>query len=509
MEEVVYPIVERLTSDTRAASKEARNDLMSNRQYRRSIQVILHPALALLCPLALFSLYPARAQTNFIKEPIPFTAIPPQLCAWLEAQGINAGNFSARIGSINEDTERREVRGEYDHLIYFLLQSRTFTQQPGIEPALSSQEFVNGLNDAERRKYLADGSDYLPSNEMMPKPARARMMEFIKAIGWQSADEKLSYFKRLLSQRTDSPTPVDQHLYAEYARSMKFLYLKEFASRAIKKEQHAAYIGSLYQDRGHSTDTQIEANYAVYVALASLKVQSPSTRIRRVLIVGPGLDFAPRTDLIDLFGPQSYQPFAVADALIGLKLADAAQLHIHCVDINQRVVDYLRGLKGDKPINLSILSGIKETASRPLAGEFKEYFRELGKSIGIEAELKVPATYDSHLKKSLRISPEIGEMISVDRLNIITERYKPAPNYDLVVVTNVFPYFKPAELIFALANIAAMMADGGYLIHNELQTVPSSFVTPLGLPLQLARTVLIAPGGGAPLYDGVAIHRKG
>jgi hypothetical protein len=481
---------------------------MSNRRHRRSIQILFHPALALLCPLAVFSLYPAWAQTSFIKEPIVFRDIPQQLCAWLEAQGVNAGNFSARIGSINEETGRREVRGEYDHLIYFLLQSKTFTQQPRIEPALSSQEFVNGLNDAERKKYLADGSDYLPAKEMMPKPARARMTDFIKAIGRQSADERLNYFKSLLGQTTNSPTRVDQHLYAEYARSMKFLYLKEFASRAIKKEQHAAYIGSLYHDRGHSTDTQIEANYAVYIALASLKAQSPSTRIKRVLIVGPGLDFAPRTDLIDLFGPQSYQPFAVADALIGLKLAEAAHLHIHCVDINQRVVDYLGGVKQNKQTTLSILSGIPDTASRPLTGEFKEYFRGLGKSIGMEADLKVPAAYGSHLKKTLRIGPEIGEMISVDPLNIITERYKPAPNYDLIVVTNVFPYFKPAELIFALANIAAMMAEGGYLIHNELQTVPSSFVNPLGLPLQLARTVLIAPGGGTPLYDGVAIHRK-
>jgi CheR methyltransferase, SAM binding domain len=483
---------------------------MSNRLYRRSIQVILHPALVLACALAAFSFHPAGAQitTRFIKDQIVFTDIPSQFHPWFEAQGINAGNFSTHIGSINKDTESREVRGEYDHLIYFLLQSMTFTQQPRIEPALSSQEFVSGLGEADRKRYLADGSDYLPAKERMPKPARERMMDFIKAIGHRSSDERLNYCKSLLSQRTDYSTSPDQHLYSEYARSMKFLYLKEFASRAIEKEQHAAFIGSLYQDRGHSTDTQIEANYAVYVGLASLKAQSPSTRIRKVLIVGPGLDFAPRTDLIDLFGPQSYQPFAIADALIGLKLADAAQLQIHCVDINQRVINYLRGLKQNKNITLSMLSGIADTSSRPLTGEFKEYFGGLGKSIGLERGLKVPASYGSHLKKAIGINPEISEIISVDRLNIITERYKPAPNYDLVVVTNVFPYFKQTELIYALTNIAAMMVEGGYLIHNELQTVPSSVVTPLSLPLQLARTVLIAPGDGAPLYDGIAIHQK-
>jgi chemotaxis methyl-accepting protein methylase len=116
------------------------------------------------------------------------------------------------------------------------------------------------------------------------------------------------------------------------------------------------------------------------------------------------------------------------------------------------------------------------------------------------------------LKKSLRIGPEVTGKINADRLNIITERFERSdgstPNYDLVVVTNVFPYFNPTELLFALTNISAMLAEGGYLIHNELQTVPSSFITPLGLPLRQARTVLIASSENAPLFDGVAIHEK-
>jgi hypothetical protein len=75
-------------------------------------------------------------------------------------------------------------------------------------------------------------------------------------------------------------------------------------------------------------------------------------------------------------------------------------------------------------------------------------------------------------------------------------------------VTNVFAYFKATELLFALTNLAAMMKEGGYLIHNELQAVPSSFATPLGLALKQTRTVLIASGQGSPLFDGTVIHRK-
>ncbi|HMV51960.1 MAG TPA: CheR family methyltransferase, partial [Blastocatellia bacterium] len=289
---------------------------------------------------------------------------------------------------------------------------------------------------------------------------------------------------------------------------MKFLYQKEFASRAVKPSEVAAFVASLYQERGHSTDTQIEANFALHTALAALKAQHPETKLNKVLIVGPGMDFAPRTDLIDLFGPQSYQPFAIADSLLALKLAETSRLKIHCVDINDRVLAYLQALGARKEVSLSILSGVKDSAARPLTEDFKDYFRGFGQSIGVESGLEVPARFAGHLKKSLRIRPEVVSAVSAGRLNIVTERYQNSPQYDLVIVTNVFPYFSAPELLFALTNIQAMTAEGGYLIHNELQTVSSNFVNALGLPLRQARTVMIASDSAAPLFDGVAIHQK-
>jgi hypothetical protein len=453
------------------------------------------------------------------KKQIAYADIPAGLCGWLEKEGVGENNFSDHIAAINRSTAERELRGEYDHLIFFLLQSRRFTGQTKIEPALSAYEFVNGLSEPERERYLAETPDYLPPEERMPKAARARMNEFIQFIGamdQDSDDERMTYFKTFLKNSASKSSSLAQRLYAEYGRAMRFLYRKEFASRKFSKEQLAAYVASLYRDRGHSTDTQIESNFAVYTALAALKAgeksQPPSTRLNRVLIVGPGLDFAPRTDFIDMFGPQSYQPFAVADALLSLKLCDAARLQIDCVDINERVVAHLQSLRRRGEVTLSILSGVSDGAGRALSEDYKDYFRNLGSSVGRESAINVPPDMASHLKKSLRIRPEVAGKINVDRLNIITERFETAggstPNYDLVIVTNVFPYFNPTELLFALTNISAMLAEGGYLIHNELQTIPSFFITPLGLPLRQARTVLIASSENAPLFDGVAIHQK-
>ena len=449
-----------------------------------------------------------QKELQFAKKPIAYTDLPAELCGWLEKQGINNERFEAYIASVNRKTAERELQGEYDHLIHFFLQSESFTSHPKLEPALSAHEFFNNLNDSEKSKYLAHGSDYSPPKERMPNSARARMNDFIRAVRKESKDRRLAYFKAWLNKTTDPTAPLDQQLYAQYARAMKFLYRKEFASRTVAQKDSAAFIASLYQERGHSTDTQIEANFAVYIALASLKAQSPSTRIKKVLIVGPGLDFAPRTDLIDLFGPQSYQPFAVADALLKLELSDTASLRIHCVDINERVIDYLKNLSKDQSTSLSLISGIADSNAHPLTNEYKEYFLAFGSKIGKWSAMTVPPAFAGHLSKSVAVSSTIAGSISADKLNIITERYEPSPGYELVIVTNVFPYFNASELLFALTNISTMMAEGGYLIHNELQTVPSSFVTKLGLPLKQARTVLIAESENTPLFDGIAIHQK-
>src|SRR5215470_6820946 len=165
------------------------------------------------------------------KRQIAYADIPVGLCGWLEKEGVSENNFSDHIAAINRSTAVREMRGEYDHLIFFLLQSRRFTGQTKIEPALSAYEFVNGLSESERARYLAETPDYLPPEERMPKEVRARMGDFVSAVDRSSDDERMTYFKTFLERTAPKSSPLGQRLYAEYARAMRFLYRKEFASR--------------------------------------------------------------------------------------------------------------------------------------------------------------------------------------------------------------------------------------------------------------------------------------
>ncbi len=470
------------------------------RRLLRILNVVVN-LLGLILGLCLVA--PVKAQA------IRWQDFPLPLQQWLKSNQLAESSFENYLASINQQTEARERDGEFDHLIFFALQSKLFTDLPKIEPAKSAYQFVQSLKPGERERYLNESLNYLPALASLPEAVANRLSAFSKVLSKSKADERLAYFKQFLEKTSSQKAATPERLTTEYFRVMKFLYRKEFLSRGIKNQvELAAYVAALYQTRGHSTDTQIEANFAIYDALAAIKAQNPEAIIHDVLIVGPGLDFAPRTDLMDLFGPQSYQPFAVADALLSLKLSDRQKLRIHCVDINDRVVNFLNSRATKKSVSLSVLSGIAEKADRPLSDEFKNYFRSLGKNIGVESALLLPENWRTHLSKNIQLQPEILKSISAEKLNIITQQCSSEKKFDLVIVTNVFPYFNDVELSLALTNIAAMTRPSGYWLHNESRNLLISLALLLEVPSLQSRTVLIAGSQNNALFDGVAIHRK-
>ena len=70
---------------------------------------------------------------------------------------------------------------------------------------------------------------------------------------------------------------------------------------------------TLYEKRGLSMDTSLLVNYAIESTLVALKskgVLSPGS-IRRIGVIGPGLDFADKREGSDSYPLQTIQPFAV------------------------------------------------------------------------------------------------------------------------------------------------------------------------------------------------------
>jgi len=312
--------------------------------------------LVALCVVASLELSGAAGDR---RRRIEYGDLPDVLQRALAAHGIPASAFAAYIARVQAESDRRVADGEREHLIYFALQSRGFTERAPIEPALSARRFVERLPEAERTRLLDDPS-FLPAAGW-PQAERARIADLLRAFATPVANARLGYFRTLVAW--DRPAIAIGGLYADYVRVARFLYQKEFAA-----EKDAARIAALYESRPHSSDTQIEAGFGVYLGLGTLHALEPTLRVTKILVVGPGLDLAPRTDLIDAVDPQSYQPLAVADALLALSLASDADLRVHSIDVNPRVVRALDDAVR-RPLTIHLFTGIRETADQPFRPE--------------------------------------------------------------------------------------------------------------------------------------------
>jgi hypothetical protein len=290
-------------------------------------------------------------------------------------------------------------------------------------------------------------------------------------------------------------------LGAEYLRAMRFVYEKEFVAQHAARPAEA--VADLYRSRGLSTDTAVEAGYLVHLGLQVVKSLHPDQRIRRALIVGPGMDLAPRTGFHET-PPESYQPWAVIDALVATGLARLDDLEVTGADINPRVVAHLRRSRTAPP-TLSLTSEIAEKDDVAFARDYRDYFAVLGRQLSGESERTEEVA--GHLHKTVRVSPAAARALRAEPLDIVTERLTGAP-FDLVIATNILPYFDDQQLTLATSNIAAMLAPGGVFLHNEARPILGDLTTAAGLPFEQSRHAVIAEvkGASAPLFDSVFIH---
>lgn len=446
---------------------------------------------------ALFAAPGLTAQTTGRVRKIQYADLPREVQERFASDGLLESGFSEYLRQVEVDTERRVGEGEREHLVYYVLQSRRFTERPAIEPAVSARRFVESLTEPERTRFLDDAT-YVPLRGW-PAAERARAVDAVRALKTSGTDVRLSYFKQLIAVG-ESSLSVDA-LYADYVRVARFLYKKEFASGGT-----AAEVAQLYQTRAHSSDTQIEAGFGVYLGLGALHTLEPGHRIARALVIGPGLDFAPRTDLIDVADPQMYQPFAVADALLGLSISSELDLHIESVDVNPRVVRFADAV-ARTPVTLHFFTGVVETREQPFSADYRDYVRTLGRAIGTAVSAPPALVADKRYQHSIAVREQVRRNLSAERLNVITERIG-ENGFDLVVVTNVLTYFDDRQLALALANIAAMLRPDGSLLHNESRAGLVETAASLKLPVLQMRTAIIAGPASRPLYDTVWLHRK-
>jgi len=453
--------------------------------------------LALVC-LSLLPVLVGTGQAPGSVRRITWEDVTP-IQKHLAAHRITASTFAAYVDRTHDDDARRVRLGDLDHLIFYILQSRQFTKLAPIEPALSAKALVDAMDEKGRQVYLR--GEYGPDTSA-PRTAVERIEAFLLALNKPATDARTTFFRELVTATYPSKADRRTALTQEYLRAMRFVYEKEFIAQRAKTPAEA--VAELYRSRGLSTDTAVEAGFIVYNGLGIAAGLDPGRSIRRVLIVGPGLDLAPRTALLEDAPPQSYQPWAVLDALVLHKRSELSAIEIVGVDINPRVVDHLERSRVNPP-QLRLSTELRESDEVTISEEFRDYFGLLGKAIGEPGAVQMQ---DSHLTKQVRVSATASRTVSGRQLDIVTDRIEGTP-FDLVIATNILPYFDDAQLGLALTNIAAMLAPGGLFLHNERRPIIGDLGEWVGLRYEQARYVTIASvRNGPPLFDSIFLHRR-
>ncbi|HEU5255047.1 MAG TPA: hypothetical protein VFU28_03600 [Vicinamibacterales bacterium] len=361
----------------------------------------------------------------------------------------------------------REIRarldqGDEDTIVNWLLFGTTFTSRP--RAVLGTVESGSaGDRDLVLRRTM----------ELIA----VRLDDLIAALAAPGNDERRLFARSLLQRRgLRFATAADR----EAARMYLLAAIIRVASEQdqIDQELGATSRGDpmsefversrLFRTRGLSLDASLIPNYSVEQALAAMKARGllEPRAVKRVAIVGPGLDFADKDVGFDFYPPQTVQPFAVSESLTRLGLAPPPGPEMALLDISPRIVDHMTRARARAARNIGYTLNLPLSKSTPWVAEVRAYWQRFGDQIGASVPTTPSATIAELAElRSVRARAAEVRRMSVSNVNIVTQRLDGEP-FDLVIATNVLIYYDTFEQALAMSNIEAMLKPGAFLLAN-------------------------------------------
>ena len=235
--------------------------------------------------------------------------------------------------------------------------------------------------------------------------------------------------------------------------------------------------------------------------------------VGRVAVVGPGLDFVDKAQGSDFYPVQMIQPFALADSLRRLGLAERPA--VTALDISPRVIAHLRDARQRasrrETYRLNLLLEPDSAGSR-LDSALVEYWRRFGDHIGTGTVGESPAASARDVRtRAVDLRPEAVLDVSGVELNIVLERLSNAEamsRFDLIVATNVLIYYESFEQALAVSNIASMLRDGGLLLTNQPVPLPAASGLSPVLIMSVGFDRVQSETGSHERGDSVFVYRK-
>lgn len=442
----------------------------------------LAPA-ALLGSLALLAAQP-QARITYI----PYADAKPVLEAI--ADGLPAGLrvetperleslWPSWVKSRDAEIHLRLARGDEDSVINFLLFGTTFTHQPRLT---SSQ--LRDLSGNTARTAADEAAD------KFRQIVEIRIQDLVNGMAAPGTNERLLFARRVAERKGIS-------FGSETGRKQAAAFLLDNYLRVLKEQgsyqqvlaaahslgdptEEFAERSKLYKERGLSLDTSLPPDYALEEALKEMSgrgLVKPGS-VKRVGIIGPGLDFTDKQEGYDFYPTQTVQPFAVMDSLLRLGLARAGELEVDTLDLSPRVNDHVERSRRAAMQGRGYTIQLPRDPARGWKPELVAYWKRFGDQIGSPATpVTVPPALQGITLRAVRVRPEFVRRMHALDVNVILQRVEaPADaEFDLLIATNILVYYDTFEQSLALANIQSMLRPGGFLLTNNLLLeLPSS-----------------------------------
>lgn len=385
--------------------------------------------------------------------------LPAEFASGAEAARRTA--FDRWVRDRDAAVRQRVSLGEEDALVPLLLFGTSYTQAPRL-----TAEFFDAAREAAAR----DGTGTAGVERAFVRAFEQRTDDLLRGMGAPGDNERLQWARAAVERRGHRlDTPAGRAAAGRFVVETFARVTRESGemAAALEATDGDARRAEAFAARGLASDTSWPINHALAAALDELRRKTlvRTGSIRRVAIVGPGLDLVDKDEGHDVAPPRSLQPFAVMDMLLAAGLADPESLRVLALDVSPRVTAHLARAAGEHRVPYDVY--LSRDPNRPWTPAALEYWRTMGARVGAEVDAPAGAA-GAPLLRIVRVDPRWPARLTVADANVVFQRVEVRGDeaFDLAIATNVLLYYGATEQALAAGGISALLRRGGLLLCN-------------------------------------------
>ncbi len=337
----------------------------------------------------------------------------------------DAASWDLWIQARDLEIRSRIDRGSEDAISNLILYGSSFTTLP---------PFWNFARAADDQGQLTDA-------------ARERIHALSVAMLHPGANERVSFARDFLMHHHVAPATVETHLAANLLRLITeetaYVRNEEAAVKTADIDTVLLDRATIFKQRGLSFDTSLEPDYALDVMLRQLtrKGMTNPGSIRRIAVIGPGLDFADKRTGLDFYPVQTIQPFAILETVARLGLGEVDKVRVTALDLNPAVLEHIRNLSRQAGRGRPYIVQLPRDSRNHWDPELVAYWQHFGEFLGSPATpLQPPAHLQDVEVRAVRVRPKFAAPMLAWDLDVVAQQFGPPPQggFDLVVARMCF-----------------------------------------------------------------------